>query len=175
LLGTIETLFKLSVKLLLYVTPEMDHAFHQLKSALCTAAILARPQFSMPFNMTTDASKLCLGALLSQQNPEGKVVIHFASKRLSPRESRLIAAEREALASICACELFRRFFWKTIITLSHTRVVENQLGNWVHGHRNCRSSISTSSTGREHVLLTSVTSVLFPDNHLELMKNWIFR
>jgi hypothetical protein len=48
----------------LYWTPEMDHAFHQLTTALCTASILAHPDFSMPFKITTDASEVGLRVVL---------------------------------------------------------------------------------------------------------------
>jgi len=92
-----------------YWTPEMDHAFHPLRSALCTAPIFAHPDFSMPFMITTDASEVGLGAVLSQQKPEGEVVIQFASKRLSPSESRLKPAEHEALAIIWARGVFRPY------------------------------------------------------------------
>jgi hypothetical protein len=78
----------------------MDHAFHQSR----TAPILAHPDFSMPLKITTDASEVGLGAFLSQKKPEGEGFIQFASTRLSPPESRFMAAEREALTIIWACD-----------------------------------------------------------------------
>ena len=71
-----------------------------------TAPILAHPDFSMPFKITTDASEVGFGAVLTQKKSVGEVFIQFASKRLSPPESRLKAAEREALAITWACDLF---------------------------------------------------------------------
>jgi hypothetical protein len=100
-----------------YWTPEMDHAFHQLRTALCTAPILPHPDFSMLLKITTDASEVRLGAVLNQEKPEGKVVIQFPSKRLPPPECRLIAAEREALAIIWACDVFRPYIIGTKFVL----------------------------------------------------------
>ena len=97
-----------------YWTQEMDHSFHQVTTVLCTATISGHPDFSMPFKITTDAFEVGLRAALSQQKPEGKVVIQFASKRLSPPESRLIAAECEALAIIWACDLFPPYHWNEV-------------------------------------------------------------
>ena len=64
-----------------YWTPEMDHTFHPFRSALSTAPIFAHPDFSKPFMITTDASEVGLGAVLSQQKPEGEVVIQFCQQK----------------------------------------------------------------------------------------------
>ena len=110
-----------------YWTLEMDHAFQQLRTAFCTAPILAHPDFSMPFKITRDASEVGLGAVLSQQKPKVEVVIQFVRKRLSTPESRLIAAEREALVIIWACDSFRAY----IIETKYLRETNNQAVSYV--------------------------------------------
>ena len=46
--------------------PEQQEAFESLKDKLCKAPVLAFPDFSLPFILTTDASKTAVAAILSQ-------------------------------------------------------------------------------------------------------------
>ena len=46
--------------------PSRQEAFRKLKEKLCTTPVLTFPDFSLPFILTTDASKTALGAILSQ-------------------------------------------------------------------------------------------------------------
>lgn len=41
-------------------------AFEKLKTAMTSLAVLALPNFSLPFEVTTDASNVAIGAVLSQ-------------------------------------------------------------------------------------------------------------
>ena len=49
-----------------------QQAFLSLKNYLCSAPILAYPQFTKPFIVQTDASDVGLGAILAQIDDEGK-------------------------------------------------------------------------------------------------------
>ncbi|KAI0507351.1 hypothetical protein KFK09_013473 [Dendrobium nobile] len=60
--------------------PEQQHSFETIKAALTTAPILALPSFDKLFTVDTDASSICIGAVLSQ---EGKSVA-FLSEKLCP-------------------------------------------------------------------------------------------
>lgn len=65
---------------------ECDNAFEKLKSCLTSTPVLGFPNFSSPFIVETDASYDGLGAVLSQQQESGKVVISYASRSLRPGE-----------------------------------------------------------------------------------------
>lgn len=81
-------------------------SFEQLKSALVETVILAHPDFSRPFILSTDASLHGLGAVLSQV-PQGEIKarpIAFASKALTRAQSNYPAHRLEFLAlkwSVC--------------------------------------------------------------------------
>ena len=46
--------------------PSQQEAFEKLKARLCTIPVLAYPDFSQPFILTPDASKIAIAAVLSQ-------------------------------------------------------------------------------------------------------------
>ena len=58
-----------------------EQAFHNLKTVLSSAPVLALPDFQKPFLLKTDASWSAIGAGLSQ---DGDPIAYF-SKKLSPR------------------------------------------------------------------------------------------
>ncbi|GFN95390.1 Pol polyprotein [Plakobranchus ocellatus] len=61
-------------------------AFNNLKSALTTAPVLGYADFSLPFQLEVDASFEGLGAILKQEQPQGRKVIAYASRSLRPNE-----------------------------------------------------------------------------------------
>jgi hypothetical protein len=67
-------------------TVECQTAFETLKSCLVSAPVLGYPDFTKPFVLETDASFSGLGAVLSQEQTGGKVVIAYASRSLRPTE-----------------------------------------------------------------------------------------
>ncbi|RXN22815.1 interleukin-1 receptor accessory -like 1-A isoform X3 [Labeo rohita] len=85
---------------------EHSEAFQKLKSALIESVVLAHPDFSRPFILSTDASLDGLGAVLSQV-PEGETKarpIAFASKALTRAQTKYPAHRLEFLAlkwSVC--------------------------------------------------------------------------
>ena len=69
-----------------YWDRECQLAFNTLKTALTTAPVLGYADFSLPFQLEIDASFDGLGAILSQQQEQGRRVIAYASRSLRPNE-----------------------------------------------------------------------------------------
>ena len=91
-------------------TEARQQAFEELKKRLVTAPILTPPDWGKPFHVTLDASGWCLGAILWQEDEEGRErPIYYASRQMSPAERNYTATEREALAVIYACKKFRHY------------------------------------------------------------------
>ena len=67
-------------------TKDCQKAFNDLKTALTTAPVLGYADYNLPFILETDASFEGLGAVLSQDQPEGRRVVAYASRSLRPTE-----------------------------------------------------------------------------------------
>ena len=86
---------------------EQDQAFAKLKHYLSSPPVLAYPDYSMPFELYTDASNVGLGAVL-MQNLNGKLKpIAYASRILSKAESSYCATDKEMSAIAWALLHFR--------------------------------------------------------------------
>ena len=81
-------------------TLECNQALQNLKGALLDNVILAHPDFSKPFILSTDASFDGLGAVLSQVAPGDRLArsIAFASKSLNKAQCKYPAHRLEFLA-----------------------------------------------------------------------------
>ena len=80
-----------------------QEAFETLKNALISAPILDYPRQSDKFILTTDASDVGLGAVLSTNRG---TVIEYASCMLSPPEKNYATIEKECLAIVWAVNKF---------------------------------------------------------------------
>ena len=69
-----------------------QEVFDRLKSLLPTPPVLAYPDFTVPFELHTDASGKAIGAILYQTQEGQKKVIAYASRVLNKAEQRLQAA-----------------------------------------------------------------------------------
>ncbi|KAJ1212450.1 hypothetical protein NDU88_000110 [Pleurodeles waltl] len=95
-------------------TASCPKAFEELKQAMCSAPVLKSPCYSKKFYVQTDASELGVGAVLSQLNSEGQdQPVAFISRRLTPREKRWSAIEREAFAVVWALKKLRPYLFGT--------------------------------------------------------------
>lgn len=79
-------------------TDECTKAFNALKEKLTSAPLLGYPDYTLPFVLQTDASGEGLGAVLAQIQDGSERVIAYASRGLSPPETRYPAHKLEFLA-----------------------------------------------------------------------------
>lgn len=117
-------------------------AFQTLKDALCEAPVLALPQWNLPFILTTDWSRVAVGAVLSQANPVtgDEHPNAFASRTLTAAEQNYAATEGECLAVKWATEKFfyylhgRKFLLRTdhsaLQWLASARFTNAKLERW---------------------------------------------
>jgi RNase H-like domain found in reverse transcriptase len=84
-------------------TPEHQEAFERMKALIAKETFLTFPDFSQEFEIQTDASKLQLGACISQN---GKPVA-FYSRKLQPAQTRYTTTERELLSTVETLKEFR--------------------------------------------------------------------
>jgi len=79
---------------------DCEAAFEVLKQKLVTSPLLAYPDFDKDFTLETDASKLGLGAILSQYQEDGKLhPVAYASQSVSANYS---ITDLETLAVVWA-------------------------------------------------------------------------
>ena len=71
-------------------------SFDGMKKAIARETILAYPDFNKPFDIHTDASKVQLGAVISQENRP----IAFYSWKLTDTQTRYTTTERELLSIV---------------------------------------------------------------------------
>jgi hypothetical protein len=75
-----------------------QNAFARLKGVLCSDTVLAYPDFSKQFILTTDASKIAVAAILSQVQNDAERPISYGSRQLNQAERNYSASELEMLA-----------------------------------------------------------------------------
>jgi len=78
-----------------------------LKERLCSAPVLAFPHFKLPFILTADASKVAVGAILSQVQNGIERPIAYASRQLNNADRAYTVSEQEMLALVWATKQFR--------------------------------------------------------------------
>lgn len=106
-------------------TPQFIESFEHLKTLLINAPILQYPDFTKPFVLTTDASNIALGAVLSQGVPPNDKPIAYASRTLNGAECRYSTIEKELLAIVWSCKYFRPYLFgrKFFIYTDHRPLV----------------------------------------------------
>ena len=78
--------------------PPQQTAFEALKTALCTAPVLALPDFTRDFVLSTDASSVAVGATLSQPYNGILRPVCYGSSKLHNAELNYSTTDREFLA-----------------------------------------------------------------------------
>ncbi|GBO06936.1 Transposon Tf2-6 polyprotein [Araneus ventricosus] len=97
-------------------------AFEKLKLYLTSEPCLALPDFSKPFAVCSDASKLALGEVLVQEDETGFLhPIAFASKKLSKAETKFAVVELETISIVFAVNHFKNYLFG-----KHFRIYSDQ-------------------------------------------------
>jgi soluble cytochrome b562 len=90
-------------------TDECLNAFHTLMKALISAPTLQPPNWSLPFEITCDASDFTVGAVLGQTIDNKHHVIAHASKTLTGAQLNYASIEKEFLGVVFAIKKFRSY------------------------------------------------------------------
>ncbi|KAJ2952044.1 hypothetical protein O0L34_g4305 [Tuta absoluta] len=93
------------------LTPEYLKCFENCKTLLTNDPILQYPDFSKEFNLTTDASNVALGAILSQGPIGSDRPIAYASRTLNDSEMNYSTIEKELLAIVWSTKYFRPYLF----------------------------------------------------------------
>jgi hypothetical protein len=88
---------------------ECQISFEILKQKLSTTPVLRGPNWSLPFHICTDASKIVLGVVLGQRENQIPYAIYFVGKNLSPAEVSYMVTEKELLVVVHAINKFRHY------------------------------------------------------------------
>ncbi|KAI3714739.1 hypothetical protein L6452_21698 [Arctium lappa] len=99
-------------------------AFKILKDALVTAPVIVTPDWSLPFELMTDASDWAVGAVLGQRKNKIFHSIYYASKTLNEAQINYTTTEKELLAVVFAFEKFRSYLMgaKVIVHTDHAAI-----------------------------------------------------
>ena len=84
-------------------TSECEKAFQDLKDCLCSSPVLRYPDYTKEFVLTTDASNVGLGAILSQNDHP----CYYISRTLNKPEFNYSTTEKELLAIVWAVKRLR--------------------------------------------------------------------
>ncbi|MEG1463015.1 MAG: reverse transcriptase family protein [Anaerorhabdus sp.] len=89
---------------------ESIDSFNKLKFALTNTPVLVRPDFDKPFILVTDASKVGLGAVLTQLDDNGhEHPVQYISRGLRGAEINYGVSKLEGLAIVWAVKIFRPY------------------------------------------------------------------
>src|SRR6266542_1232909 len=95
-------------------SPQQE-AFDIIKDKLATEPIRAHPDFNKPFKLYTDVSDTGLGAVLAQDDEEGRErVIAYEARRLNSAERVYPTTEKECLAVVWAIQKFKQYLGEWI-------------------------------------------------------------
>lgn len=100
---------------------KQNEAFELIKNKLACPPVLAFPDATRPFTITTDASGVAVGAVLSQRSKEDnrEHPIAFMSKTLNTSERKYAATHLEVLAVVKAVQQWS-FYIRTKRTIVYT-------------------------------------------------------
>ena len=121
-------------------TKACEQAFRSLKGALTSAPILAFPDFSKPFIVSTDASDFAVGYVLGQLDDSGKRehAIAYGGRALHTGEKKWNVNEKEGLALIEAINTFRPYLEGSKFTV----YTDNSTIKWIQSNKKLNSKVA---------------------------------
>jgi hypothetical protein len=111
LLTLLKTLIKTNVKF--EWTKEHQQAFDLLKNSLTCEVVLAYPDFSVPFEIYTDASKYQIGSIITQKDKP----LAFYSRKLTDPQTRYTVTELKLLAIVETLREYKCILLGHLITI----------------------------------------------------------
>lgn len=90
---------------------DYENSFQMCKNILSNEPLLQYPDFNKEFRLTTDASNVAVGAILSQIKDGADLPIAYASRTLNVSECNLSTIEKELLAIVWATKYFRPYLY----------------------------------------------------------------
>lgn len=108
---------KRGVKEKFFWSESQQKAFTELKDHLCTAPMLALPDFQQPFEVETNASDYSIGAVLTQHG----YPMAYHSKKLSDTVRKYSTYEKEMYGIVQAYQQWKHYILgkETIIHIDH--------------------------------------------------------
>lgn len=102
---------------------DCQKSFESLKEKISKAPILRRPNWKLPFHISTDASDIALGVVLGQKDLT-PYAIYYTSKNLTPAELNYTITENEILVVVHAINIFRHYItgYETFVHNDHSAI-----------------------------------------------------
>lgn len=100
---------------------ECKNSFERVKTLLTSSEVLAHYSAELPLVLTTDASSVGVGAVLSHITPSGERPIAYASRSLSAAEKSYSQIDREALAIVFGVRKYHQYLFgrKFVLRTDH--------------------------------------------------------
>jgi hypothetical protein len=154
---------------------DQDNAFATIKERLCSAPVLALPNFNKVFEIKCDASGIGIGAVLMQDRRP----IAFFSEKLSGASLKYPTYDKELYALVRALETWQHYLWprEFVIHTDHESLkhlkgqgkLNQRHARWLEYietfpyvicYKQGKENIVADALSRRYVLLTSMLSCL---------------
>ncbi|CAK1595436.1 unnamed protein product [Parnassius mnemosyne] len=152
------------------ITLDTDYinCFEKCKTLLTNDPILQYPDFNKEFILTTDASNVAIGAILSQGPIGSDKPVCYASRTLNESEVNYSTIEKELLAIVWATKYFRPYlFGRTFKILTDHKPLQ-----WVMNLKEPNSRLTRSSSMNLVLTKVEVENIKEYLQQQEIIKNY---